>query len=208
VEFTEVTDVENPDFDFAINIYTGAFPANERHPANVVKERVKQGLSQLYVGRSGGDIVFMALLWPLKNTDFILLDYMATTALHRGKNIGSRFLQHMRKLLEENRKYFVLEVENPEYGHNKEERNKRIAFYKRNGAKELKDVRYILPPLQGSTPTEMTLMIYPGYKHGKIDGKIVKNLIRQIYQELYNLDADDTLFRNSLFNTDTQVELI
>lgn len=208
MEFTVVTNIENRDFDSAMDIYSGAFPPNERQQLKVVKERVKRGLNQIYVGRIGSDIVFMALLWPLKNTDFILLDYMAISPTYRGKNIGSHFLQNMRKILEDNKKYFILEVENPEYGENKEERQKRLTFYKRNGAKELKDVRYILPPLQGSIHTEMILMIFPGYNNGKINAELVKNLIIQIYKELYNRDAKDTILRHWLFDTKAQIELV
>src|SRR5262249_52764757 len=136
----------------ALEIYSEAFPPNERHPLSVIKERVKKGLNIAYVGRLNNKIVFMALLWPLKNTNFILLDYMATSAKQRGKNIGSHFMQEMRGTLEKEKKHFIMEIENPEFGNNKEEREKRVAFYRKNGAKELKSVRYILPALQRSKP--------------------------------------------------------
>jgi GNAT superfamily N-acetyltransferase len=207
VEFTEVTNVENPDFDLAMDIYAEAFPANERQPINVVKERVKNGLNQIYVGRIGNDIVFMALLWPLKNTDFILLDYMATNSAHRGKNIGSLFLQARHRDLEENKKYFIMEVEDPEFGDNKEERERRLAFYKKNGAKELKGVNYILPALQGHKATEMILMILPNYDQGKIPANIVKNLITQIYKELYNREANGTVLNDWRFDNNASIEL-
>ena len=158
--FTEVTDVDSKDFNVAMEIYSCAFPVNEQQPLDVVKERVRRGLNQIYVGRDGHEITFMALLWPLKNTDFILLDYMATSVAYRGKNIGSYFLQSMREVLAGSNKHFIIEVEDPEYGENKEERQRRLAFYKKNGARELKDVRYVLPALQGGVSTEMKLMIF------------------------------------------------
>lgn len=206
--FTEIPDIESKDFDLAMNIYADAFPLNERQPISTVRERVGQGMNQLYAGRIDEEIVFMALLWPLKNTDFILLDYMATSSAHRGKNIGSHFLQSMRPVLEANKKHFILEVENPEFGDNKEDRLRRIDFYKKNGAKELRGVRYILPALDGSVPTEMRLMIFPEYNDGTIDASLVEQLITRIYKELYNRDAKDMLPEHAVFDPGTRIELI
>lgn len=208
MEFSEIKDAESRDFELAMELYSAAFPLNERHPVSVIKERVKQGSTRVFAGRSGMDIVFIALLWPLKNTEFILLDYMATSPGHRSKSIGSLFLQSMRKVLEEENKYFILEVEDPEHGENKEERVKRLSFYKKNGARELEKVKYILPALQGSAPTEMILMIFPEYGNGKIDASLVRDLIIQIYEELYNRDARDTVLRNWPFSANSRIELI
>src|SRR5215471_6098379 len=199
LKFSQIKDIGSPDFKAALDIYAEAFPANERHPLNIIKDRVKKGLNIAYIGRLNNKVVFMALLWPLKNTKFILLDYMATSSRQRGKNIGSLFMQEMRASLEKEGKHFIMEIENPEFGDNKEEREKRVAFYRKNGAKELKSVRYILPALQRSKPTEMILMIFPPYKDEKIGVSVVKKLITQIYKELYNRSAKDIFKYTPLF---------
>lgn len=206
MDFTQITDVNSADFKSAMDIYSDSFPENERHPIDVITNRVALGLNQIYVGRREGETVFMALLWPLKNSQFILLDYMATDAAHRGKNIGSHFLKFMQEKLQSTNHYFILEVENPASGDNQEDRQKRVSFYKRNGAKELKGVRYVLPPLQGDDPTDMILMIFPFYEDGKIEAQLVKNLITQIYRELYGRDAD-SLFENWSFRPSDLISL-
>jgi GNAT superfamily N-acetyltransferase len=206
VEFIQITDIEQAPFKAALDIYECAFPANERHPLEVITARVAAGHNQLYVAHNENEVVFMALLWPLQNTRFILLDYMATSAASRGQNIGSRFLQHLQAMARKQGKYYIIEAEHPGYGDNKEERQRRIIFYKKNGAKELKNVRYILPALQGDATTEMILMILPAYPGGKIDAITVNNLIRQIYKELYNRDATDVATQN--LNPNEQIELI
>ena len=208
MEFTELTDIETNDFAQAMDIYSSCFPENERHPIPVIRKRVQKGLNKVYVSRVGSDIAFMALLWPLKNTDFILLDYMATSPLHRGRNIASDFLRNMKIILEERKQYFILEVERPGFGDNSEERQKREIFYRRNGAKELKDVTYILPPLQGSEPTEMMLMIFPDYHAGEIDAAITRALIVQIYKELYGRAENDSFLLKSVSNLNTPISLI
>lgn len=135
MEFIQITDVAHPYVKAALDIYEYAFPANERHPLEVITARIAAGQNQLYIAHKENETIFMALLWPLRNTPFILLDYMATGATGRGQNIGSRFLQHLQTIAKEQDKYFIIEAEHPGYGDNREERQRRIAFYKKNGAK-------------------------------------------------------------------------
>lgn len=208
MEFIQITDIEHAHFKAALDIYECAFPDNERHPLEVITVRVAAGHNQLYIAHNANEVIFMALLWPLKNTHFILLDYMATSATSRGQNIGSLFLQHLHAIAKEQDKYYIIEAEHPGYGNNREERQRRITFYKKNGARELKDVRYILPALQRNTTTEMILMILPAYPGGKIDAVAVNNLIRQIYKELYNRTPEDMGPGTLSLNTNEPIELI
>jgi GNAT superfamily N-acetyltransferase len=207
VEFRELKQTQNKEFDEAMELYLKAFPANERHPIEVITERVRAGLSQLYVGSLGDEVIFMALLWPLRATDFVLLDYIATKDNYRSKGIASAFLEQMKTKLRSLDKYFILEVESPETAGNKVEKENRIAFYKRQGAKEMQGIRYILPPLHGTVPTEMILMLFPDYQHEEIDGSIVKKIVTQIYQELYNRDANDALLRSFVGDIGSTIKL-
>ena len=66
----------------------------------------------------------------------------------------------------------------------------------------------MLPPLDGSTPTEMILMIFPEYGDEKISGALVKNLIIQMYQELYNRHRDDALLGTFVNHIGDTIKLI
>jgi hypothetical protein len=159
-------------------------------------------------GKSNNEITFLALLWPLKKTDFILLDYIATKGTHRGKGIASAFLRELHDRLVNTEKHLILEVENPNFGDQTQEKEKRVTFYKRHGARELKDVRYLLPPLDGKTPTEMILMILPEYRGETISGATVKNVIIQMYRELYNRQGDDALLDTFVHDIGDTIKLI
>ena len=198
--FFPITHTESAEFREAMNIYLECFPINERQTEQTIIERVQQGRNQMYAGSINGEIVFMALLWPLHGTEFTLVDYLATSNKHRGKNIASLFMQELRQ----QQKYFLLEVEDPAFGNNTAQRQKRIDFYLKNGARILKDVSYVLPPVQGNTPTEMLLMIFPGYKTKTISRQVVQALIIQVYKELYNRDAD----ASSLASLPGEIEFI
>jgi len=172
IEFVEIKDTKHAGFAAALEIYADAFPSNERQQVELLKEKIDKGLSRLYVGYFGDEVVFIAILWPLKDTEFILLDYIATKKSHRGQGIGTAFLNEICQMLKYNNKFMLIEVENYEYGSQREEKRRRVAFYQRVGAKVMQGVRYVLPPLDGSSiPTEMLLMVFPEYGNGTIDSE-------------------------------------
>jgi len=205
LKFSEIKDINHKDFEEAIRIYEDSFPLNERQSIDTIKKRIEGNLYQMFIGRSKDKVVFMALLYPLKNTDFILLDYMVTDKNFRNKGMGTEFIKNI--LGKITPKYLILEVENPRSGNNKEQREKRADFYKRLGAKEMKDVRYILPPLSDNIPTEMILMVLPEYGGGKMDSSLVKKLIVQMYKELYDRNENDDLLNSFVSDIKNPVEL-
>ena len=206
IKFSEIKDISHKDFEEAMRIYETSFPSNERQSKNTIEKRIQENLYRMFIGHLKDRIVFMALLYPLKNTDFVLLDYMVTHESFRGKGIGAKFIKKILKKIKP--KHLIFEVENPKYGNNKEQRERRVKFYKRVGAKEMKNVGYILPPLSGNTPTEMILMILPSYDDGRMDGQLVRKLVAQIYKELYNRDKGDRLLNSFINEIGNSIELI
>jgi GNAT superfamily N-acetyltransferase len=197
--FSEISASDLAELRDALEIYADSFPANERHPADVIRERVANERYRLIVGREQNEIVFFALLWPLRGSEFVLLDYMATKSSHRGGGIGAAFLDSVPAMAEVEGKFLLMEIEDPARGENREERTRRVEFYRRQGAKELQGVRYLMPGLSGGAPTEMILMALPPRGEGEIDAMRVRQVIIQIYKELYNRGTQDR-FLNSVVN--------
>ena len=191
-----------------MEIYCEAFPQNERHAVSVIRNRIEQGSGKLHVGVSSGEVVFMALLWPLKGTGFILLDYMAAKNTHRSEGIGSMFIGELSGILRAGGKRLIAEVEDPACGNNRAEKTRRVSFYKRNGMRELKNVRYLLPPLQGGAPTEMILMVFPGYAEGFVNGEAIREAITQIYRELYRRDSANPLLKSFIGAVKGRIDLV
>jgi hypothetical protein len=127
---------------------------------------------------------------------------------HRNKGIGTKFMENIFDIFKVKNKYLILEVENPDYGDNTWQRARRIEFYKRHGSKEMKKLRYILPPLFRDTPKEMILMVLPQYKSGKIPGKLVKKIIIQVYKGLYGRNENYPLLNLYIHDIQSTVELI
>lgn len=111
------------------------FPIAERKPFFTIAKMYKNNNYACYVLEENNEIKsYATLVW--KNKDICLLDYFATVSTERGTGIGSIMLSKLKDEL--NIKTLIFECENPEYAPTTKDkimREKRISFYKKNGAK-------------------------------------------------------------------------
>ncbi|MFO8039768.1 MAG: GNAT family N-acetyltransferase [Sodalinema sp.] len=206
VRFQQIRSSQDPATAAALAIYEEAFPLSEQIPRSQVEERIDRGIYELWVGQRTEEVIFMAILYTLRDSDLVLLGYIATQKAARNQGIGSRFFQQVLAALQERDRYLLLEVESPTEADPITRR--RYGFYQRLGAMFLQDVRYILPPLSGGEPTEMCLAIAPGYKMSCLDGDRVRQLLCQLFQEVYDRPLSDPLLQTCLQDVPETVYLI
>jgi len=183
-----------------MDIYKEAFPIHERQLDQTIYERLKSGFNEIYVLENLENIVYgIAFLFPVSNTDFILLDYFAIKLEYRFVGLGSILLSKLKILLRERQKSLIFEVEKPSDKDNKIEQEKRIQFYMKNGALLLIDTPYFLPSITNYKPIEMQLMLLNDYTKEYINGILITDLIKKIYSQVYGVKSDDK-FLNSFLN--------
>ena len=183
--FQEISFNNNVLLEEIFLIYKEAFPLNEQQPIAVIKTRLQQSKEIVIAATINDKVVGFGFLYDLKNTDFLLLDYLAIKENQRGQNIGGSLLTYLKQYASKIKKHLLMEVDDPKYGG--EER--RVAFYQKNGAYWLKDVKYILPALDGDNATEQILMIVPFGAKTTFNGMEIKRLAKILYRELYGIDG-------------------
>jgi len=132
---------------------------------------------------------------------------MAVKPEYRKHGVGSEFLKNLNKITGFKNKLYLMEVEDPKTGPDQETRQRRVYFYRKNGAKILKHVCYVLPVLQGNTPTDMILLVMAQNRPVWLSGDAIKAAIRQIYLELYLRDESDPLLQSFIDKVPECVEL-
>ncbi|MEB3887062.1 GNAT family N-acetyltransferase [Lyngbya sp. CCY1209] len=208
VEFKLIPDVAHPDFERAIALYRDTFPPRERIPIPRVKSAVASGRTQLWAGYYQGELALMSIVEPLPISGFLLLGYLATNPQFRNLKLGSRFLQYIIDGAKRESKSLVLEVEHPDFGGDRELKERRIGFYRRFGAKILGDIVYILPPLDGgSQATEMMLMVILWGDRNTLSKTTVQQLIRELYVEVYRRHPDEPIF-NWIEDIPEEIDLV
>jgi ribosomal protein S18 acetylase RimI-like enzyme len=203
--FHQISNTNDIHFEKAIKIYNESFPANERQPLFIIKKRIKEAKSKLFVGLLNNEVIGMALLWDFSDLEFVLLDYMAVDIEYRNNKFGTRLFKFLTNTVNACNKYMVIEVENYLFGNNKELRKKRINFYIKNGAYVLNEIPYILPSLDDTLPTEMLLMMSPKYENDMIGFEKVEKLIKRLYLDLYGKTENNSLLVSILKNTPNKI---
>jgi len=203
--FRQISNVNDIHFEKAIYIYNDSFPSNEKQPLSLIKKRITDKTSRLFVGLINDKVVCMALLLDCEDLEFVLLDYMAVEKEYRNNKLGTSLFKFLTDNIKSLNKYMIIESENNLFGNNKVQRKKRINFYIRNGAYLLKEIPYILPSLDGTIPTEMLLMISPKYRNDFIEFEIIKKLILYIYTNVYGKEENDDLLISILKNTSEKI---
>ncbi len=207
IEFSEVHDVKGETFREAMGIYLDAIPAAERQKVSVIEERVATGKEHLLIGLKSGEVACMALVYPLQDADFVLIDYLAVKKAYRQHRVGSSLIRHIQNAYSTKGKRLIGEVEDPKQGDDIQIRACRVAFYHNNGARELKNVLYLMPPMQGTHPTPMVLMMLTHGNESWMEGSAIKKLITQIYAQLYGRNINDTLLNTFIHQVPSTVKL-
>jgi ribosomal protein S18 acetylase RimI-like enzyme len=188
-----ITEVKNDnDFNDAIEIYQEAFPEGEKRPIEDIKRNIEEEHEKMFIARSDNTPVVFSMIWPVPNTDFLFLDYIAVSKNSRGNGIGSLFLQKIFDISENSEyNHMIFEVENPEEGDNKKQRIARVKFYRKAGAKTMTGFKYFLPPRNSDISQEMKLMIISRKNIGRVNGKRVQYVLSEIYTHIYNRKKND-----------------
>jgi ribosomal protein S18 acetylase RimI-like enzyme len=185
-------------FDEAIEIYTNSFPESARQPLSVIRKRVASRKERLLIGVSDNKVVAFALLWRLKGSGFVLLDYLAVKKELRSRSIGFKFMRFISSSLRSSGEKLIIEVDDPRFGRNKQEKERRVLFYKRCGSRVLNGIRYFLGSMTGTRAHRLILMIMPARSGCSLKGESVRKLVMQIYKELYHRDSRDEVVQATL----------
>jgi hypothetical protein len=185
-------------FDEAMEIYTDSFVVSARQPLHVIRNRVSSGKEKLLVGIVDGKVASFALLWKLKGSGFVLLDYLAVKREQRSRSIGGKFMRFISSSLRPSGEKLIIEVDDPRYGRISRVKERRVLFYKRCGAHILKDIRYLLRPLNGTRTHRMILMIMPAGRGSRLEGESIRKTVLQIYKEVYHRGYRDRIVQLTL----------
>jgi GNAT superfamily N-acetyltransferase len=187
---------KEPDFRAVLEIYATAFPKNEQQSQETLENRLRSGQETLIVAKIEGNIAAFAFLFGLKATDFLLVDYFAVAENYRNQGVGSVFFKYLCHWASVRSIKLLLEVDDPAFGSEPEQ--KRVAFYEKNGAKKISGIPYILPPLDGTVPTNQILMAA-----NQVDDLILIEKIKLViclYQQLYERSLGDPYLSQILGN--------
>lgn len=183
------------DLDVVRGIYEDGFAPHLRADfAGLLEDRAFALVDDAPIG--------FAVLRPLADTGWVFLRYFVAGS--RGRGVGSLLWSHVTRAMDEaGFTRMVHDVEDPdESGVDADEvvvRNRRIAFYERNGALLLPVADY-LPPHGDEEPHPLRLMAVDLDRSPTplITGEPLRAVVEAVYEHRYGLAADDPAVRRTL----------
>jgi ribosomal protein S18 acetylase RimI-like enzyme len=183
-------------------IYEHSFPPEERQPFESLVSSARSGGKRLLLAESRDGVVGFAVTGELA-CDVWVLDYLAVRESERGSGIGGRLLREItERLRTEKRRGLLFEVEPEDLGseREREQRRRRIRFYKRAGAQIVRCApHYCMPSFVSGRPFEMTLMWLSGHRdHTPPTGQLLRCCVKSLLEDGYGLPGVAPLIRSNL----------
>jgi len=203
-DLRSIHNLESPEGKAVLAIYEQAFPEAERDPIESIADSLtnpdpKTEVAHLRALFDRGGVVGFAYFASYAEYYLGFLKFIAVRADIRGKGYGPILLRDaLRQVRADGRQMtgwphlgLALEVERPETADNDQDqqiRERRIQFYRRNGAVLLEGIDYVAPPIAPGQPSLpfhlMFLRAVPKYGVQRwLRPKAVKALLIQGYGE-------------------------
>ena len=171
----DIREIKTDEFDKVFSILQDSFPDDEYRTYDEQKQLLKNPLYTIYVlpHSESKEIIAFIAVWQFG--EFAYVEHFAVSSQHRNKNLGSKILNEVAKMLS---CPLCLEVELPETDTAK----RRIEFYKRNGF-FYNGYTYFQPPFhKGKAPIPLAIMTYRESIGRDEFEKIKAVLYREVYK--------------------------
>jgi ribosomal protein S18 acetylase RimI-like enzyme len=199
VQFAELSDAQ---LDQVCEIYEEAFPVRQRDNFSDLAERAREHDVIMVVAVAQEAAVAFAAFSRLTQPAWIFLEYFAVDRARRGQRIGEALWNAVTQVLGQDgaTTRIVFEVEDPKdapvNSKERRQRERRIGFWKRLGARILPVDNYIVPNIDGSGVESMLLLAAtPGHPEFRADNVDLDDLVVALLTEGYDLPLAHPLVR-------------
>ncbi len=195
-------------------VFEEAFPVWEREPFDDLVGREAAGLATPVVMTDSGQPVALAVTSCLDSVQWSYLEYFAVASDHRGHGVGGHLWRAMIQDLavRDQPSRVVLDVEDPagapEGSPEVRQRERRIRFYERQGARLLPARDYVVPRLDGVAGSQPMLLLWAaiaGDAEPPSPAELI-SLLPAVYAAGYGLRADHPLVLAALSGSGGQTK--
>jgi GNAT superfamily N-acetyltransferase len=189
-EFVEIKDPSCADFEQFFQIYEEALPESERKSREKVEEFVAREDYHVVVMKSGGEVLSFLIVFMSLNQDVGLLEYMATARQARNRGLGAAMFKKAAEIA--GTRPLLVEVdsereESPDRGM----RIRRKHFYFRAGCRQIENLDYLMPRVDGAKPPVMDLLYCWKGCSEPPSRDLIRCWLKTVYAEVYQRPKDD-----------------
>lgn len=182
------------EFEALVRIYEDVLPASERKDRQALRAMLARDDCVFSIGELGGEIAGFAIRTALAATKADLLEYMGVARTKQGRGVGRALFAAVAQASAGHDRLLLLEVDSEAEDVGPAERRRRErrkAFYRELGCREVSALAYVMPNLHGVEPPRMNLLLCGRDLPAAVSKAEVRRWLEAIYAEVYGRDADD-----------------
>ncbi len=203
-----LTDSTDPRFIPLLNIYTGAFPSEERKSAAELRTMLRRSDYRFLLAQQNDEVLGLAILFCSETTSVALLEYLAVRPEARGRGIGRWLFGQVVAAIDTTHRPLLIEAESDRATTAGQlERHRRKQFYRSLGAREITGLRYLMPQVSTAPPPPMELMLHAQPAPATISRNDLHRWLQAIYTEVYRQTPEDVRLREMLVSSSAAVQV-
>jgi GNAT superfamily N-acetyltransferase len=211
MQLLRVTDFNSRLFVDSMAILRDSISAATQLPQHQFNQLLAGGSYQLFAYGNGDGAKGAALVYFSEQLPFAWLDYFAIRSDLRGKRLGSTLFREIVGLAAKRHPaldWVLLESDDDREGDAQHQATcaRRIAFYRRLGARLLENVPYRFPSAFGP-PMPMRLMVYGLRPNVTLSADDLKRAVADIFLNVHGRGEDDELLRWFHTNLPDEIEM-
>ena len=207
IKFFNITDRDSVEYLEAVEVYKAGTPDKLQIKSEEIEKKIDSGKAIIILGKQNILPVFMALLWKLEGTNFYVNEIISIIPSAKHLPLGKIYMEVLKASEYIENSHILFEVEDPDFG-NKDERQKKLDFYFRQGLSLVDGVRTIVPSPTGEEHTNTLLCVLSDSRFLKITQDEMKALIKVLYADLYQQEPEGYLLKTILKNVPETIRLL
>lgn len=199
------------EFDELTRIYEAVLPASERKSIEALRRMLARDDYAFSVAEFEGEVAGFAIRARLAATNADLLEYMGVAQPAQGRGVGRVLFAAVAAASADDGRLLLLEVETEAEDvppAERRQRERRKAFYRSLGCREISGLTYILPNLRGHAPPRMSLMLHGQDLPATVAKDDVGAWLGAIYSQVYGRAADDPAIAEMLAGLPQDASLV
>jgi len=206
INFYNITDRENQEYYEAIEVYKAGTNEELQLKSEILNEKMDSGNSIIILGKQNVMPSFMAMLWKLEDTNFIVNEIISIIPSFKDVPFGKMYFDVLKHSEYYQNNHIIFEVEDPEFG-NKEERLEKINYYFKYGFQLIKGIKTVVPDPISENYENTLLMVLTQNRFHEFGKEEINQMIIKLYKDLYDIDEDAFVLKGILENIPEKIEL-